>query len=135
MEVSSGAGAGRGLGRDEPATYLNCPRCRLSIGRRGRWPEILHCPRCLARSRMLVELFASTLRADQLYGERAPAPGSSTSPSEPTEVSGQRPRGQREAMTEAAREGAGQLDVIADPTAGVMALGVRRLRQRPRSPA
>lgn len=30
---------------------------------------IRHCPRCVGRSRVIVELFSSTLPADVLYGE------------------------------------------------------------------
>ena len=47
--------------------YLNCPRCGLSIAPRAEWLQIEHCPRCLARSRTLVELFASTLPTEALY--------------------------------------------------------------------
>jgi hypothetical protein len=60
------------LGREASAPYLNCPRCRLSIRRRGPLPQMVHCPRCVARTRTLVELFASALPADQLYGGAAP---------------------------------------------------------------
>jgi hypothetical protein len=53
-----------------PATpYLNCPRCGLSIALRSRWLAITHCPRCVARSRTIVELFSSRLPARALYGE------------------------------------------------------------------
>jgi hypothetical protein len=47
--------------------FLNCPRCGLSIRPRRPWLGIEHCPRCLARSRILVRLFASRLPADELY--------------------------------------------------------------------
>ncbi len=49
--------------------YLNCPRCGLSIAVRSRWLAIRHCPRCVARSRTIVELFGSRLPARVLYGE------------------------------------------------------------------
>jgi uncharacterized paraquat-inducible protein A len=53
-----------------PAThYLNCPRCGLSIALRSRWLAITHCPRCVARTRTIVELFGSRLPARVLYGE------------------------------------------------------------------
>jgi hypothetical protein len=53
-----------------PATpSLNCPRCGLSIALRSRWLAITHCPRCVARSRTIVELFSSRLPAPVLYGE------------------------------------------------------------------
>jgi hypothetical protein len=35
---------------------------------------MVHCPRCVARTRTLVELFASTLPTEQLYGDAAPSP-------------------------------------------------------------
>ena len=47
--------------------YLNCPRCGLSMVPRADWMGIEHCPRCLARSRTLVELFASPLPPEELY--------------------------------------------------------------------
>ena len=40
--------------------YLNCPRCGLSIRRRTEWLTVEHCPRCLGRSRIAVELFLSS---------------------------------------------------------------------------
>lgn len=49
------------------APYLNCPRCGLSIEVRSRWLAIRHCPRCVARTRTVVELFSSGLPADALY--------------------------------------------------------------------
>ncbi len=56
-------------------SYLNCPRCRLSIEVRSRWLAIVHCPRCVARSRTLVELFHSQLSAEALYaGDSLPDP-------------------------------------------------------------
>jgi NAD-dependent SIR2 family protein deacetylase len=56
-------------------SYMNCPRCGLSIQvRRGR-ETIRHCPRCVARHRRLVELFASALPPETLY-EQDRVPGS-----------------------------------------------------------
>jgi hypothetical protein len=52
---------------DDPAAYLVCPRCRLSIRPRARWMTHQHCPRCIARAHVTVELFTSAIPADQLY--------------------------------------------------------------------
>jgi hypothetical protein len=49
------------------ASYLNCPRCGLSIKVRSQWLTIRHCPRCVARTRIAVELFVSTLPTEALY--------------------------------------------------------------------
>lgn len=49
------------------AVYLNCPRCGLTISPKAEWLAIEHCPRCIARHRALVKLFASTLPTDELY--------------------------------------------------------------------
>ena len=68
-------GAGRpGMQRAEPQTrggesFLNCPRCGLTIKPRAPWLAIRFCPRCLARSQSVVELFSSALPAEALYGE------------------------------------------------------------------
>ncbi len=51
--------------------HLNCPRCGLSIAVRPHRAAIRHCPRCVARSRVIVELFTSTLPADVLYAENS----------------------------------------------------------------
>ena len=53
------------------AQYLNCPRCGLTIRPRTEWLAIEHCPRCLARRRAVVTLFAATLPAAELYDEGA----------------------------------------------------------------
>jgi hypothetical protein len=53
------------------APYLNCPRCGLSIEVRSRWLAIRHCPRCIARTRTVVELFGSGLPADARHGSDA----------------------------------------------------------------
>jgi Zn-finger nucleic acid-binding protein len=60
------------------ARYLTCPRCRLSIEPKPQWLTIRYCPRCLGRSRTLVELFRSTVPAHVLYSDH-PAPRSQTS--------------------------------------------------------
>jgi hypothetical protein len=62
------AGNRRGAAVGGEGSFLNCPRCGLSIRQRARSLRIDHCPRCLARSRAMVELFASTLPSDELYG-------------------------------------------------------------------
>ena len=51
--------------------HLNCPRCGLTIRPRAEWLAVEHCPRCLARRRTAVNMFASTVLADEPYGERA----------------------------------------------------------------
>ena len=38
--------------------YLHCPQCGLAINAH-REPFVEHCPRCIARSRTLVELVVS----------------------------------------------------------------------------
>jgi hypothetical protein len=47
--------------------YLNCPRCGLTIRPKAGWLTVEHCPRCAARTRGLVSMFASTLPASELY--------------------------------------------------------------------
>jgi hypothetical protein len=39
--------------------YLSCPRCGLSLALKSQWPAMKHCPRCVARSRTLIELSSS----------------------------------------------------------------------------
>jgi hypothetical protein len=58
-------------GRDKAALFLNCPRCGLSIKPKARWLAPEHCPRCLARARIPVRLFSSTLPAAELYDDNA----------------------------------------------------------------
>jgi hypothetical protein len=54
-------------------SFLNCPRCGLTIKLRAPWLAIRFCPRCLARSQSVVELFSSALPVEALYAEgRAP---------------------------------------------------------------
>jgi hypothetical protein len=52
-------------------TYLNCPRCGLSIARNSRRRAFTHCLRCARRSRTVVELFRSRLPADLVYADSA----------------------------------------------------------------
>jgi hypothetical protein len=49
--------------------YLSCPRCGLSIEVRPHRTAIRHCPRCVGRRRLIVELVGSTITADLLYEE------------------------------------------------------------------
>jgi hypothetical protein len=65
--------------------HLNCPRCGLSIEVRPSRAAIRHCPRCVARGRVVVELFSSALPANVLYEEDSlprvddePAPASAS---------------------------------------------------------
>jgi hypothetical protein len=57
------------------SSFLNCPRCGLSIQPKVSWmtveycPRFEYCPRCMARARIPVKLFSSTLPAAQLYPE------------------------------------------------------------------
>ena len=51
--------------------HLNCPRCGLSIEVRPHRAAIRHCPRCVGRSQLIIELFSSTLPADVLYDENS----------------------------------------------------------------
>ena len=58
--------------REPLEMYLNCPRCGLGIAQMAPSRPFVHCPRCLGRARARVELFASALRAEQLYPDGAP---------------------------------------------------------------
>lgn len=51
--------------------HLNCPRCGLSILVQPYRAAIRHCPRCVGRNRVIVELFGSTLPAGVLYDENS----------------------------------------------------------------
>ena len=53
-------------------SFLNCPRCGLSIRQSGRWLTIEHCPRCIARARLAVNLFSSPLPAVERTGKARP---------------------------------------------------------------
>jgi hypothetical protein len=57
------------FGARAATSFLNCPRCRLSLEVGSRWMAIRHCPRCLGRTRTLVELFSSPLPAGALYAD------------------------------------------------------------------
>jgi hypothetical protein len=50
-------------------SFLNCPRCGLSLRPRAGWLTIEHCPRCMARARIPVTLFFSPLPTIELYRE------------------------------------------------------------------
>ncbi len=45
--------------------YLDCPPCGLGIAQTAPSRPFIHSPRCLGRARTRVELFASTLQAEQ----------------------------------------------------------------------
>jgi hypothetical protein len=60
-----------GLDTRLAVSYLNCPRCGLTIKLRTSWLTIRHCPRCVARSRTVIELFGSALPADPVYTANA----------------------------------------------------------------
>lgn len=53
------------------SSFLNCPRCGLSIGPKASSLTVEHCPRCFARARISVNLFSSALPAAELYPEGA----------------------------------------------------------------
>ncbi len=46
---------------DGAGMFLNCSRCGLSIAMRFPSMQMEHCPRCLARARLLQPLFPSPL--------------------------------------------------------------------------
>jgi hypothetical protein len=58
-------------------SYLNCPRCGLSIWTRLSWLAMTHCPRCIARAHTAVELFSSDVSANIVYASGS-LPGAST---------------------------------------------------------
>ena len=83
---------GSATSTDDPAvsgsaSFLNCPRCGLSLRPRASWLTIEHCPRCIARDRTAVKLFSYPLPAIEHYGQgfapnardtttdQAPSPG------------------------------------------------------------
>ncbi len=47
-------------------SHLNCPRCGLTIELSVPSLAIRHCPRCVARSHTVVDLYGSGLRATTL---------------------------------------------------------------------
>jgi hypothetical protein len=50
------------------ASFLECPRCGLSIRPRASWLTIEHCPRCIARDRTPVKLISFPLPAIEHHG-------------------------------------------------------------------
>lgn len=54
---------------DHASSFLNCPRCGLSIRPKVSWLTVESCPRCMAQARIPVKLFSSTLPAAELYPE------------------------------------------------------------------
>jgi hypothetical protein len=53
----------------EVGLHLDCPRCGLSIAARYPWLAMTHCPRCIARAGVAVELFSSGLPTTGLYAD------------------------------------------------------------------
>lgn len=53
----------------QPVSYLNCPRCGLSVSNTPSWLAMVHCPRCIAVARTAVELFSSEIPAS--YGNES----------------------------------------------------------------
>lgn len=66
------------------ALYLSCPRCGLSLEVRSRWLTIRHCPRCVARSRTVVELLSSAVPADVVHASDLPPAHAETRTTLPT---------------------------------------------------
>jgi hypothetical protein len=54
---------------DRASSFMDCPRCGLSIRPKASWLTVEYCPRCIARARTPVKLFSSTLPAAELYPE------------------------------------------------------------------
>lgn len=46
--------------------YLNCPRCHLAIRVRHAALSVRHCPRCVARSRIAIDMFPSRVPMREL---------------------------------------------------------------------
>ncbi len=84
-----------------PAAYRNCPRCGLSIAARFRAEVVSHCPRCIARGRVLVEMFTSTLPAALLYANGSRDHTIDSAEEKPARNS--TARGSSEALTDAPR--------------------------------
>jgi hypothetical protein len=63
MAIDAPSGAGGTI------AYRNCPRCGLSIPEPFHLQLVSHCPRCLARHRLLIEMFYSALPAHTLYAK------------------------------------------------------------------
>jgi hypothetical protein len=66
--VASRAGASRTSASAAPRSpgdaisYANCPRCGLAVRLRATFLTLRHCPRCVARRGIAVEMFTSKLR-------------------------------------------------------------------------
>jgi len=58
---SSGFGAAREIApptlEDHPMSYLNCPRCALSIRIRADYLAMTNCPRCMGRNQVTIPLY------------------------------------------------------------------------------
>ena len=54
------AAAARRASARATGSQLNCPRCGLTIEPRASWLTTRYCPRCLVRSRRIIELSQST---------------------------------------------------------------------------
>jgi hypothetical protein len=50
-------------------TYVDCPRCGLSIIQRFPGQRIRHCPRCVAHHGVLVDLFPSPIPSAGAYAK------------------------------------------------------------------
>ena len=50
-------------------SFLNRPRCGLRVRPKARGLRIEHCPRCMARASIQVELFSSPLPPAELFRE------------------------------------------------------------------
>lgn len=55
--------------------HLNCPRCHLAIRVRHSALSVRHCPRCIARSRIAIDMFPSSVPMRELIQERSPGVG------------------------------------------------------------
>jgi hypothetical protein len=60
------------------AIRLSCPRCGLTITPKVDWLTVEHCPRCIARARTVVGMFASTLPTDEPYSSQQESSPSAT---------------------------------------------------------
>lgn len=50
---------------------VSCPSCGLTLAIRARWRPVRHCPRCLARTRSLVEMIPLKGDPDPIESDRA----------------------------------------------------------------
>jgi len=75
----------RGYIRDRRSivSYLNCPVCHLSLrAPRASFLAPEHCPRCIGRRRVAIQLFPSALPMRQLAANEAP-PDTPARPADP----------------------------------------------------